>query len=382
MNQLPGKILFYYLSAFGNTGGIEKFNRCFIKALNDISHESGLVASVFSAYDSDADARYASDIYFKGFGRERTKSLLHVVRQAFKHDVVVLGHINLAIAGILVKFLRPKCKLVVITHGIEVWSKLGVIKKLCLRKANLILAVSHYTRNQLVLKNGINPEKILLFPNTIDPFFKLPENPAKPPYLMERYGLTEEKMVILTISRLMSSEKEKGYDKVIAALPQILGRVPEAVYVIGGKYDDKEKHRINELLQHYNVADKVILPGFIKEEELADHYCLANVFIMPSRKEGFGIVFLEALACGSPVIGGNQDGSVDALMNGYLGRLINPTRTDEIANAIFEHRERLSLSSRLAKQNTVRSNYRFENYKQNLKTVIKITSSPAHPATS
>jgi phosphatidyl-myo-inositol dimannoside synthase len=374
MQQGKKKILFYYLSAFSQTGGIERFNRCFIKALNDISVELPVCASVYSMYDIEADDRYGSDITFHGFAKKRARSLLTVLKQASKYDVIVLGHINLAIVGLIIKLLNPRCQLVVITHGIEVWSKLKFVKKRCLQKADLILAVSHYTRNQLVLRNNILPEKIMLFPNTLDPFFKIPERLEKPSSLLRKYSLDSKTMVILTLSRLLSSEREKGYDKVIAAMPLVLEQIPGAIYILAGKYDEKEKQRIHELLRRYNIVDSVILPGFIEEASLTEYYCLADVFIMPSRKEGFGIVFLEALACGTSVIGGNQDGTVDALLNGYLGQLINPTRPAAIAEAIIEHRDRLSERSMLDKQRTVLDIFQFKNYKNNLKKLLKITA--------
>src|SRR5688500_18291090 len=103
------RILFYYLSAFSHTGGIEKFNRCFIKALNELSDED-TGASIVSVYDTVCDERYNDRSDFKGFKRNRGGSVLHIIRQRKNYDVLVLGHINLAIAGVVVKLLRPKCK--------------------------------------------------------------------------------------------------------------------------------------------------------------------------------------------------------------------------------------------------------------------------------
>ena len=76
--------------------------------------------------------------------------------------------------------------------------------------------------------------------------------------------------------------------------------------------------------------------GFIPDEELCDYYNLCDVFAMPSKGEGFGIVYLEALACGKPTIGGNQDGAIDALCNGELGVLVDPDNIEQIAQAIVD----------------------------------------------
>jgi len=154
---------------------------------------------------------------------------------------------------------------------------------------------------------------------------------------MERYQICNDQPVILTLSRLSSSEQYKGYDKVIAALPLILEKFPKTIYILAGKYDKNEKQRIESVIRLYSMEAHVKLIGYVPDEEITGHYQLADVFIMPSKKEGFGIVFLEALACGTSVIGGNQDGTVDALQNGSLGTLINPNKTEEIAAALMDH---------------------------------------------
>lgn len=88
------------------------------------------------------------------------------------------------------------------------------------------------------------------------------------------------------------------------------------------------------MIKDNGVEEEVILTGFIPDTELTDHYQLADVFAMPSKGEGFGIVFIEATACGTQVIAGDKDGSVDALANGELGTLINPNDIDALAKAI------------------------------------------------
>jgi phosphatidylinositol alpha-1,6-mannosyltransferase len=362
------KVVFYYLSAFRSTGGIEKFNRCFIKALNDLAPL--VQPSIVSVYDDACNDTYTDSKHFKAFSQKRSKSLVHIVKAAFKNDVIVLGHINLAVAGVLIKLIRPKCKVVMVAHGIEVWGKMYFLKKWCLQKADMILSVSNYTKNQLVLRNQIDPSKIKVFPNTIDPHFDIPTEFKKPGYLLDRYNFKPHQPVILTISRLVSTEQYKGYDKVIASLPYVLNEFPDAIYILAGKYDVKEKARIDQLLNLYHVTDNVILTGYVADNEITDHYKLADVFIMPSRKEGFGIVFLEALVCGTEVIGGNQDGTVDALQNGALGNLINPTKVNEIATAIIDT---------LKNRNTIQSNelqkgvleaYGFPKFRSRLEKVL------------
>ena len=101
-----------------------------------------------------------------------------------------------------------------------------------------------------------------------------------------------------------------------------------------GKGNDKS--RIEKLIHDLNLEACVTLTGFIPDEELCDHYNLCDVFAMPSKGEGFGIVYLEALACGKPTLGGNQDGAIDALCQGELGALVDPDNIDEIAHTLVQ----------------------------------------------
>lgn len=140
--------------------------------------------------------------------------------------------------------------------------------------------------------------------------------------------------VILTVARLAPSERYKGYDQIIQALPQIRQIIPDVHYIIVGKGNDTA--RIEQLIKQLGLQDCVSLAGFIPDEQLCDYYNLCHLFAMPSKGEGFGIVYLEALACGKPVLGGNQDAAIDALCHGKLGALVNPDDVLEIAHTIIE----------------------------------------------
>jgi len=117
-------------------------------------------------------------------------------------------------------------------------------------------------------------------------------------------------------------------------MKEIVKEIPNAKYILGGSGDDVG--RIKNLIRDNNLHEKVILTGFIPDEEIVDYYNLCDVFVMASRKEGFGIVFIEALACSKPVIAGNKDGSVDALLNGELGVSVDPDNIEEISRAIIK----------------------------------------------
>jgi glycosyltransferase involved in cell wall biosynthesis len=100
-----------------------------------------------------------------------------------------------------------------------------------------------------------------------------------------------------------------------------------------GKGDDRPQLEL--FIHEHKLQDCVTLAGFVPDSELVDYYNLCDVFAMPSKGEGFGIVYLEALACGKPVLAGNQDGAMDALCQGELGALVDPDDIDAIAQTLI-----------------------------------------------
>jgi phosphatidyl-myo-inositol dimannoside synthase len=360
------KILFLYLNAFSVTGGIEKFNKAFLKALRDISEEGTIKYNTLSAYDNEADQRYVNDDNYKGYEGRRISFAFKSVKDAFKADTVVLGHINLAPIGLMIKLLIPRIKLILIAHGVEVWEKLPFLKNLFIKKTDLIFAVSSFTKNKIIEEQKIAEEKIKILYNTIDPFFKIPEKLEKPEYLLKRYNLARETKILLTVGRISGKEGNKGYDKVINILPQVLNQHSSLVYILAGKYDENEKRRVMNLVDEKKLNDHFMLTGYIEDEELTDHYLLANIFVMPSTQEGFGIVFLEALACGLPVIAGNKDGSVDALMNAKIGKLVDPKNSQELSDAIID----LLNIPKFDYKDLVLENFGFDQFKKRLRTML------------
>ena len=151
--------------------------------------------------------------------------------------------------------------------------------------------------------------------------------------LVEWYGL-RGKTVVMTLGRLAAEEKYKGFDEIMDLLPALIKQIPQIAYVIVGDGDDRP--RLEAKAKSLGVGDRVVFTGFIREAEKADHYRLADAFVMPGRGEGFGFVFLEALACGIPVVGSKLDGSREALRQGELGLLVDPDRPDDIAAGILE----------------------------------------------
>ena len=319
-----------------SVGGIQTFTRFFVQAVGECLPAAKI--TVFSKHDNSQPvfAPHQPPLEFRCSGwwpaRLRTAAFsARLLTAALRErpDLIMSTHVNFAPVAQWLKRLRP-VKFAAVAHGVDVWGEQRRNGMGALRRADRVLAVSHFTRQRLLEHRGFEPEQIGLLPNTVDTERFTPEHP--PRHLLKRFGLKAGQPVILTIARLAGEERYKGYDQIIRALPEIRRSVPEVRYLIGGTGPDRG--RLERLVAELGLTGAVTFAGFIPNHELVSYYNLCNVFAMPSKGEGFGIVYLEALACGKPVLAGNKDGSVDALLNGELGVLIDPDEVGDIATAL------------------------------------------------
>lgn len=244
--------------------------------------------------------------------------------------VVILMHIHLLPAAVVLKRIFG-FRLVVWLHGIEVWDGPGRRRNHGSDRVDLFIAISQVT---VARTQGWRPtDRRCEIINPTADFSRFSPGPASPE-LLRRYGLSDDSAVILTVARLASGEGYKGHDAVIRSLPRVLQSKSNAVYLIVGSGDDRP--RLEALAEEIGVSESVIFAGFVESGELPSHYRLATVFAMPSGGEGFGIVFLEALASGCRVVAGVGDGAADALRGGELGALVDPKDIPALAQALVQ----------------------------------------------
>ncbi|EAW38834.1 glycosyltransferase [Lyngbya sp. PCC 8106] len=332
------KIHLWLPNMFEFKGGIQVYSSFFLEALQNIN--SQIQYDVFLKHDTQASDKLATckntNFHFSGTWpmKARTGIFASQILSSgiLQHpDLIISTHLNFTIAADYLKRLRG-IPYWTIAHGIEAWNIQNPARKKALHNADKILCVSNYTRNRLIQEQHLDPKKLSLLPNTFDSNrFTIS---SKSSYLLERYKLKPEQPIILTVNRLVSQESYRGYDKILEVLPQIRQAIPNIHYIIAGKGDDRP--RLEQSIAQHKLQDCVTLAGFVPDSELCDHYNLCDVFAMPSKLEGFGIVFLEALACGKPVLAGNQDGAIDALYQGELGALVNPDDTKEITQTLIK----------------------------------------------
>lgn len=345
-------ILFATTSRISETGGIQEYNRNLLKVLDNLGISISKVELLRPSLIGKV--LFTFRMFF-----QTLKS---------KPDVIFCSHISLSPLCLVLKAWF-NVDYIVFTHGIEVWNLKSKIKIKSLKRAKFVITVSTYTEKKLVQQIP-ELDNIFILPNTIDGNRFYPKEKSQ--LLIEKYNLKNKK-VIFTLAVLSRIEEYKGYDKVIESLPRILKQVPEAVYILGGT--GRALKGIKEMITSLDLEDKIILPGFISNEELVDYYNLCDVFIIPGKREGFGIVFLEALACGKPVIAGNQDGSVDALQNGKVGTLINPDSIDEIANSLVAvlkgNIDNKLLDGKYLREETLKR-YGFDKFKEKVQKVFEL----------
>lgn len=329
-------LLFLTLRVFSETGGIEKVSRVAGKALLELAGKKGFGFTVFSAYDqtTDVQARYFDPAVFNGFGGWKIRFVLRAIQKGRLASVVLLSHINLLPIGYVIKKLSPRTRVVLLAHGIEVWRPLAAWRRRMLRRCDRVVAVSRYTEAKMIELYQLPPAKISVLNNCLDPFLPRQAERRKDGELLRRYGFAATDKIILTLTRLSHKERYKGYDEILMAVKALKREHGSLRYLLVGKYDEEERNRLDRLIRQQGLEGEVVLAGFVPDSELPGHFGLADVYAMPSRKEGFGIVFIEALYYGLPVIAGNVDGSVDALAGGELGWLVNPDHPGEVLSAL------------------------------------------------
>jgi phosphatidyl-myo-inositol dimannoside synthase len=318
-------------------GGVQAFSWFFLRALQTSASGNPIrVRTKVGTASKEFYDRPGFEIRSSGYLPRWTRSAGFATQLLLPNLIdppalIITTHAHFAPVAHMLKRLRG-VPYVVVAHGIEVWGRIGTMRCKALCAAARVFAVSRYTASRLCADQGVDLQRIALLPNTFaeDHFYPGP----KPTTLLARHGLTRDQKIIFTLCRLAASERYKGYDLILEALPAIRALVPEVHYVIGGTGDDLP--RLRALVRARGLEAHVTLAGFIPAEELPDYYRLCDVFAMPSTGEGFGIVFLEAMASGKPVLAGNRDGSTDALGDGQFGVLADPTDAAQIASKIVE----------------------------------------------
>ncbi|MBD0336537.1 MAG: glycosyltransferase family 4 protein [Cyanobacteria bacterium Co-bin13] len=327
---------FVFLEVFSCEGGIQSYVKDVLRAY--LRQPDPPVADVFLLRDGpncgnplegSALRFHYLDSPVVQVGRVRLVMALALHLWQQRPQQVICGHVLLA------PLVYQLCRLLglphtVMTYGKEVWFPLPPRDQQALQRASAIWCISRYSRDLACAANDLSPEQMHLLPCVVDGTVFTPGPPAAE--WVQQYGLQGCK-VLMTVARLWAGDIYKGVDVTIRALPAIAATIPTVKYLVIGRGDDQP--RLAQLAQDLGVADRVVFAGFVPTAQLPDHYRLANAYVMPSQ-EGFGIVYLEAMACGIPVLAGDADGSADPLQNGRLGWRVPHRDPEAVARACIE----------------------------------------------
>lgn len=240
-----------------------------------------------------------------------------------KYTFLICSHVNLLPVALFLKKVLG-LNYAVLTYGGECWNLKGGLKYRGLLEADTVITISEYTKGRMSA-NGIPADRIKLLPHAVDTSAFYRKKPRGD--LRKNLALKNER-ILLTVAHASSEERYKGHDIMLEALKGLEGY---AWLAIGGGDD---LVRLKEKARMLGVFQRVRFLGAVPNAELIEYYNLCDVFVMPSAGEGFGVVFLEAMACGRPVVGGKRDGTRQPLMNGKLGFLVDPTSADDIRQAV------------------------------------------------
>ncbi len=292
-------------------GGIEKYNRDFLSALMKMGARTTIVERQ------------------KGGFMAKLSFLLRFIWQFIKQrpDVIFCGHLNFSPVCLVLKKLFGTPYTLAL-YGIEVIEIKGLLRRRAVRRAAQVVTISEYTKGLILKQFPEVKERVFMLPSAVDGsiFFIKEKNRT----LIEKFWLAR-RPVILSLARLSTTD-HKGQDRVLKALPYVLEKVPDAVYLIVGSGNDE---RVNAVLkEHPELGKSVVFTGPAPDKECVDYYNLGDVYVLPSKYEGFGIVFIESLACGVPVIASDAYGCREGLLDGELGLLVPPDDSRAIADAI------------------------------------------------
>lgn len=263
------------------------------------------------------------------------------------------------IVGWLIAQLAGK-PIVIYAHGEEIttWRQSGKFKamRFAYRRADRIVANSDFTRDEL-LKLGVSPDRITVISPGVDIDRFKPDLPAD--HLRASIGLRAEQKLILSVGRL---SRRKGFDRVIQALPELLDSGLDVAYALIGIGEDHDY--LLGLAQELGVADRVHLLGHVSPADLPFWYNACDLFAMPNRAidgdtEGFGMVFLEAAACGKPALAGDAGGTGAAVEDGITGLRVNGEDGAKVVDALRRLLSDTSLSHRLGQAGHDRANRDF-----------------------
>jgi phosphatidylinositol alpha-1,6-mannosyltransferase len=313
-------------------GGRALAGRLLAGACADFARERDIGCTILSLQGLDGFSRCPS-AHTLG-GRQRDLAVAVWRRQVGSRPACVFDHLGPARVQ---AWLPPplRAPYLVPLYGIEAWRRLTADRGRALRGATVRLAVSAHTRAGALAANpGLGP--IDLLPLCLE------ERPPAGDVDGELLGRAGRDFLLI-VGRMAASERYKGHEHLLAALRRLVASRPETRLVVAGDGDDRP--RLEALAASLGLAERVLFTGFVSEATLAELYRRAILFVMPSRGEGFGLVYLEAMRAGIPCVASRDSAAAEIVADEETGLLVDPLDGEQLAAAL----DRLLADSRLAR---------------------------------
>jgi phosphatidyl-myo-inositol dimannoside synthase len=358
-------------SGISSVGGVQTAGRQTAAALTNIANDLGWSCVFISLNDSRGEHEVsAAGIHFRfrGFARRKSAFMLEALNLARgRPKLIFAAHPNISPIASAMKVVAGNARIIAGAHGIEVWQPLSAMRRRALRQADVIVAPSSDTVRRLAQIQGVPEDKIRKLPWPLDPeFMKLASSAANLPMPV---GFPHGQ-VVLSVGRWSAKERYKGADILIHSIAKLSADFPDVHLVLVGPGDDIP--RLKQEAQDCGAPERIHFFTELSRNELAACYSNADVFALPSTGEGFGLVFLEAMAFAKPVLGANAGGTPDVVEHGREGLLVSP-ETEAVSSALAQLLSNPVLRADLGirgKQRVIRE-FSFECFQQRLLNAVK-----------
>lgn len=358
-------------------GGVQEAGRQTAAALTRIAARRGCLADFLTLNDPSREETFQvadCEVQVRGFARAKMQFTASALRAAWleKPAVILAGHPNLAPPAAWMKSLVPHARLIVMSHGVDVWQPLPALRRHSLGRADVAVAPSRDTAEKLAAVQGVPHDAIRVLPWPISADFLDLASRMGAFLLPPAFPAGAADRVILTVGRWAASERYKGADELIRAVAQLSSSFPGLHLVAVGGGDDLP--RLRALAGAAGLADRAHFLEGVSREELAACYSRAEIFALPSAGEGFGLVFLEAMAFAKPVVGAACGGTLDVIQDGTNGLLVAPRDVDSLAKALSSLLESRRLREQLGGRGAsdVRERYTFEAFETALERILEL----------
>jgi len=332
----PVRVFLVATEFFRSYGGIQYINRLLVRAFCEIGRNTPLDLEVFSFIDGPehfpSARRRGANVRWHGARRKRGDIAWKLAKRlaSARPDLVLFTHVSLLPLAELVRAVAPGARVAALAHGAEVWQPLEGLVARALPRVDSFTCPSAFTANKLHEVQGISSHRITMIPHGLDPEWAQ-ECGARSPESDRRSDGGGE--LILSVTRLSRADREgKGIDLVLQALPAVFERFPAARYMVVGGGGDLP--RLAGVVRSLGLERRTELTGARRDAALQSAYADADVFVLPTQVEGFGVVFLEAMYHRLPVVAVRAAATPEVVEHGVTGLLVSPGESGELAAAL------------------------------------------------